>query len=60
MIKSKRMRYAVRVARRVEKKNAHSILLGKPEGMRPLGREDVSGWTIFKWILGRMGWYRLD
>jgi hypothetical protein len=35
------------------KKNAYRILVGKPEGKRSLGRQDVGGWTILKWILER-------
>jgi hypothetical protein len=27
-----------------EKRNAYRILIGKPEGKRPLGRQDVDGW----------------
>jgi hypothetical protein len=38
MIKSRRMRWAWLVARMVEKRNAYRILVGKPEGKRPLGR----------------------
>jgi hypothetical protein len=38
MIKSRRMRWAWHVARTVEKRNAHRILVGKPEGKRPLER----------------------
>jgi hypothetical protein len=34
-----------------EKKNAYRRLVGKPEEKRPLGRKDVGGWTILKWIL---------
>jgi hypothetical protein len=34
---SRRMRWAGRVAR-IEKSNAYRILVGKPEGKRPLGR----------------------
>jgi hypothetical protein len=37
-IKSRRMRWAGHVARMEEKRNAYRILVGKPEGMRPLGR----------------------
>jgi hypothetical protein len=37
-IKSRRMRWAGHVARMGEKRNAYRILLGKPEGRRPLGR----------------------
>jgi hypothetical protein len=35
---SRRMRWAGYVARMGEKRNAYSILVGKPEGKRPLGR----------------------
>jgi hypothetical protein len=36
-----------------EKRNAYRILVGKPEGKRPLEDQDVGGWTILKWILER-------
>jgi hypothetical protein len=39
MIKSKRMRWTGHVARMRAKRNAYSILVGKPEGKRPLGRQ---------------------
>jgi hypothetical protein len=38
MIKSRRMRWAGHVALIGAKRNAYSILVGKPEGKRPLGR----------------------
>jgi hypothetical protein len=38
MIKSRRMRWAGHVARMGEKRNAYRILVGMPEGKRPLGR----------------------
>jgi hypothetical protein len=38
IIKSRRMRWAGHVARMGEKINAYRLLLGKPEGKRPLGR----------------------
>jgi hypothetical protein len=38
IIKSRRMRWAGRVARMGEKRNAYTILMGKPEGKRPPGR----------------------
>jgi hypothetical protein len=38
MIKSRRMRWAGFVARMGEIGNAYRILVGKPEGKRPLGR----------------------
>jgi hypothetical protein len=38
VIKSRRMRWAGHVARVVEKRGAYRILVGRPEGRRPLGR----------------------
>jgi hypothetical protein len=38
MIKARRMRWARHVARMGAKRNAYRILVGKPEGKRPLGR----------------------
>jgi hypothetical protein len=38
MIKSRRMRWAVHVARIGAKLNAYRVLVGKPEGRRPLGQ----------------------
>jgi len=38
MIKSRRMRWAWHVASRGEQREAYRILVGKPEGKRPLGR----------------------
>jgi hypothetical protein len=38
MIKSRRMRWAWYVARMGEERNAYKILVGKPEGKRPLGK----------------------
>jgi hypothetical protein len=38
MIKSKRMRWAGHVARIGEMRKAYKILVGKPEGKKPLGR----------------------
>jgi hypothetical protein len=50
MMKSRRMRWAGHVARMGEKRNAYTILVGKPEGKRPLGRPRRR-WGILKWIL---------
>jgi hypothetical protein len=47
MIKSRRMRWVGRVARMWEKRNAYRILVGNPEGKRPLGRPRR------RWILER-------
>jgi hypothetical protein len=38
IIQSRKMRWAGHVARMGEKRNAYKILVGKPEGKRPLGR----------------------
>ena len=38
MIKSKRMKWVVHVARMGEKIGVYRVLMGKPEGKRPLGR----------------------
>jgi hypothetical protein len=41
MIKSRRMRWIRHVARLVDKKNACRILVGKPDGKRPLGSSRI-------------------
>jgi hypothetical protein len=51
IIKKRRMRWAGHVARMGEKRNAYRILVGKPEGRRPLGNQDVGGSIILGWIL---------
>jgi hypothetical protein len=38
IIKSRRMRWAEHVARMGERRNVYRLLVGKPEGKRPLGR----------------------
>ena len=38
VVKSRRMRWAVHVARMGESRGVHRVLVGKPEGKRPLGR----------------------
>jgi hypothetical protein len=38
MLKSRRRRWKGHVARMEERRNAYRILVGKPEGRRPLGR----------------------
>ena len=38
VIKSRRMRWAGHVARMGEKRGVYRVLVGKPEGRRPLGR----------------------
>ena len=38
VIKSRRMRWAGHVARKGEERRVYRVLVGKPEGRRPLGR----------------------
>ena len=38
VVKSRRMRWAGHVARMGEDRGVHGVLVGKPEGKRPLGR----------------------
>jgi hypothetical protein len=38
IIKSRRMKWSGHVARMGEKRNVYRLLVGKPEGKRPLGR----------------------
>jgi hypothetical protein len=55
MIKSKRMRLAGHVARMQEKKNAYRLLVGKPEGRRPLGKPRHRCVDNIRMDLGKMG-----
>jgi hypothetical protein len=43
VIKSRRMRWAGYVARVGERRGVYRVLVGKPEGKRPLGRP-IRGW----------------
>jgi hypothetical protein len=53
LIKSRRMRWAGHVARMGEKRNQHRLLMGNPEGKRPLGRPRCRWWIMLGWILER-------
>jgi hypothetical protein len=59
MINSRRMRWAGHVARTGEPRNAYKILVGKPEGNRPLGRPRCR-WMNIKMDLGEIGWESRD
>ena len=50
VIKSRRLRWAGHVARMEEGRVVHKVLVGKPEGKRPLGDQDVDGEIILRWI----------
>ena len=47
------MRWAGQVARMGEERGAYRVLVGKPEGERPLGDLGVDGWIILGWISRR-------
>jgi hypothetical protein len=48
VIKSRRLRWAGHVACMGERSGAYRVLVGKPEGRRPLGRPRLSGRIILK------------
>jgi hypothetical protein len=57
IIKSRRMRWAGHVARMWEKRrNAFRLLVGKPEGKRPLGRPRRRWVDNIRMDLGEVGW----
>jgi hypothetical protein len=56
MIKSRGMRWAGHVARKGEKRNACRILVGKPEGKRPLGSPRRRLMDNIKIDLRERGW----
>jgi hypothetical protein len=60
MIKSSRMRSAGHVAQIGEKMNACKILVGKPEGKRPLGRPRRRWVDNIKMYLREAGWNSVD
>jgi hypothetical protein len=70
LIKSRRMRWEGHVARVGDKRGAYRVLMGKPEGKRPLGRprrrweDDIKmdvrelgcgAWTGLIWLSIRTG-----
>jgi hypothetical protein len=55
-IKSRRMRWAGHVARMGEGRNVYGVLVGKPEGKRPLGRPRRRWEDGIKMDLREFGW----
>jgi hypothetical protein len=53
--KSRRMRLAEHVARMGEKRNAYKLLVGKPEGKRPLGGPRRRWVDTIRMDLGEVG-----
>jgi hypothetical protein len=60
IIKSRRMRWAWHVARIGAERNAYKILMGKPEGKRPLGRPRRRWEDNIKMDLSEIGWNGTD
>jgi hypothetical protein len=54
--KSRRMRWAGHVARMWRKRGAYSILIGKPAGNRPLGRQRCRWVESIQMNLREIGW----
>ncbi|KAJ4439031.1 hypothetical protein ANN_14987 [Periplaneta americana] len=59
-IKSRRLRWAGHVARMGESRNAYRVLVGRPEGKRPLGRPRRRWEDNIKMNLREMGYDDLD
>jgi hypothetical protein len=60
IIKSRRMRWAGSVARIGTKRNAYRLLVGNPEGKRPLGRPKLRWVDNIRMDLGEVGWGDVD
>ena len=68
VIKSRRMRWAGHVACMVEERGVYRVLVGKPEGKRPLGRPRRRWVGNIRWISRRwdvgiwtgLGWPRIE
>jgi hypothetical protein len=60
VVKSRRMRWARHVARMGEKGGVYRVLVGKPEGKRPLGRPRLRWEDNIKMDVQEVGWGRVD
>jgi len=61
VIKSRRIRWTGYVARIGEMRGVYRVLVGKPEGKRPLGRPRRRWGIVLRWIFrSGMWWYGLD
>jgi hypothetical protein len=60
IIKLRRMRLAGHVARMGEKRNMYRLLMGKPEGKRPLGKPRRRWVDNIRMDLGEVGWGDVD
>jgi hypothetical protein len=60
VIKSRRMRWAEHVARMDERRGAYRVLVGRPEGRRPLRRPRRRWEDNIKMDLQEVGWGGMD
>jgi hypothetical protein len=60
IIKARRMRWAGHVARMGEKRNTYRLLVGKPEGRRPLVRPRRRWLDNIRMDLVEVGWRDVD
>jgi len=60
VIKLRRMRWAVHVAHMEEERGMYSVLVGKPEGKRPLGRPKHRWEDNIKMVLQEVGCGGMD
>jgi hypothetical protein len=60
IIKATRMRWVGHVARMGEKRNAYGLLVGKPEGRKPLGRPRRRWLDNIRMNLVEVGWGDVD
>jgi hypothetical protein len=60
VMKSRRMRWTGHVARMGEKRGANRILVGRPEGRRPLGRPRCRWEDNIKIDLQDVGWWGME
>jgi hypothetical protein len=58
--KARRMRWAGHVVRMGEKRNAYTLLVGKPEGRRPVGRPRRRWLDNIRMDLVEVGWSNVD
>jgi hypothetical protein len=56
IMKATRMRWTENVARMGKKRNAYRLLVGKPEGRRPLGRPRHRWFDNIRMDLVEVGW----
>jgi hypothetical protein len=60
IMKARKMRWAEHVARMGKKRNAYRLLVGKPEGRRPLGRPRRRWLDNIRMDLVEVGWGDVD